>query len=217
MRTHLGPQDKDEEMLPSLDGHQHREYKNSNLVYTRCVSCTCTLPPGLYACPLAMTDGAAKVIQGYIEDTGLPAILRGAQVLSIWEGTTNILSLDVRLSELRPTSHTSRPSWQQPSFPVCEISRPHLLWSEKVCAGLSSQTTWHHETGHTAWHASIWHTKKRVKVYCYKAASRNSVEYQKARGKCFGSLTFLFNQFEYKRSHPHLMGYQQNNSILESM
>ncbi|XP_071964076.1 acyl-CoA dehydrogenase family member 11-like isoform X1 [Antedon mediterranea] len=33
--------------------------------------------------------------QGYIEDTGLPVFLRDAQVLSIWEGTTNILSLDV--------------------------------------------------------------------------------------------------------------------------
>lgn len=33
--------------------------------------------------------------QGYIEDTGLPGLLRDAQVLSIWEGTTNILSLDV--------------------------------------------------------------------------------------------------------------------------
>jgi putative acyl-CoA dehydrogenase len=32
---------------------------------------------------------------GYIEDTGLPKLLRDAQVLSIWEGTTNILSLDV--------------------------------------------------------------------------------------------------------------------------
>ncbi|XP_029103060.1 acyl-CoA dehydrogenase family member 11 [Scleropages formosus] len=33
--------------------------------------------------------------QGYMEDTGLPAMLRDAQVLSIWEGTTNVLSLDV--------------------------------------------------------------------------------------------------------------------------
>lgn len=31
---------------------------------------------------------------GYVEDTGLPQILRNAQVLSIWEGTTNVLSLD---------------------------------------------------------------------------------------------------------------------------
>ncbi|XP_030635679.1 acyl-CoA dehydrogenase family member 11 [Chanos chanos] len=33
--------------------------------------------------------------QGYIEDTGLPMMLRDAQVLSIWEGTTNVLALDV--------------------------------------------------------------------------------------------------------------------------
>jgi acyl-CoA dehydrogenase len=32
---------------------------------------------------------------GYIEDTGLPPLLRDAQVLPIWEGTTNVLSLDV--------------------------------------------------------------------------------------------------------------------------
>ena len=32
---------------------------------------------------------------GYIEDTGLPQLLRDVQVLSIWEGTTNVLSLDV--------------------------------------------------------------------------------------------------------------------------
>lgn len=32
---------------------------------------------------------------GYVEDTGLPGLLRDAQVLSIWEGTTNVLSLDV--------------------------------------------------------------------------------------------------------------------------
>lgn len=32
---------------------------------------------------------------GYMEDTGLPVLLRDCQVLSIWEGTTNVLSLDV--------------------------------------------------------------------------------------------------------------------------
>ncbi|KAK7073151.1 hypothetical protein SK128_011368 [Halocaridina rubra] len=32
--------------------------------------------------------------QGYIEDTGLPVILRDAQVLPIWEGTSNIMSFD---------------------------------------------------------------------------------------------------------------------------
>ncbi|HWZ58382.1 MAG TPA: acyl-CoA dehydrogenase family protein [Gemmatimonadaceae bacterium] len=43
---------------------------------------------------------ASEVIEsfggaGYVEDTGLPRLLRDAQVLSIWEGTTNVLSLDV--------------------------------------------------------------------------------------------------------------------------
>ncbi|MBK8283697.1 MAG: acyl-CoA dehydrogenase family protein [Ahniella sp.] len=32
---------------------------------------------------------------GYCEDSGLPALLRDAQVLPIWEGTTNVLALDV--------------------------------------------------------------------------------------------------------------------------
>jgi alkylation response protein AidB-like acyl-CoA dehydrogenase len=32
---------------------------------------------------------------GYIEDTGVPRLLRDAQVLPIWEGTTNVLSLDM--------------------------------------------------------------------------------------------------------------------------
>ncbi|TDC84323.1 acyl-CoA dehydrogenase [Micromonospora sp. KC606] len=32
---------------------------------------------------------------GYVEDTGVPRLLRDAQVLPIWEGTTNVLAVDV--------------------------------------------------------------------------------------------------------------------------
>jgi putative acyl-CoA dehydrogenase len=32
---------------------------------------------------------------GYLEDSGIPSMLRDVQVLSIWEGTTNVLSLDM--------------------------------------------------------------------------------------------------------------------------
>src|SRR5437868_1446156 len=32
---------------------------------------------------------------GYVEDTGIPRLLRDAQVLPIWEGTSNVLSVDV--------------------------------------------------------------------------------------------------------------------------
>lgn len=34
---------------------------------------------------------------GYVEDTGVPVLLRDTQVLPIWEGTTNVLSLDAVL------------------------------------------------------------------------------------------------------------------------
>jgi len=34
---------------------------------------------------------------GYVEDTGIPVLLRDSQVLPIWEGTTNVLSLDLLL------------------------------------------------------------------------------------------------------------------------
>lgn len=41
---------------------------------------------------------------GYVEDTGLPMLLRDAQVLPIWEGTTNVLALDA-LRALGPEDH----------------------------------------------------------------------------------------------------------------
>ncbi|MEO6774529.1 MAG: acyl-CoA dehydrogenase family protein [Kofleriaceae bacterium] len=45
---------------------------------------------------VAVTSEAVEACggAGYIEDTGLPRILADAQVLPIWEGTTNVLSLD---------------------------------------------------------------------------------------------------------------------------
>lgn len=43
--------------------------------------------------------GVSEVVEvfggaGYIEETGIPRLLRDAQVFSIWEGTTNVLALD---------------------------------------------------------------------------------------------------------------------------
>ncbi|MCB1057771.1 MAG: acyl-CoA dehydrogenase, partial [Acidobacteria bacterium] len=43
---------------------------------------------------------------GYVEDTGLPVLLRDSQVLPIWEGTTNVLSLDL----LRALGETGGPA-----------------------------------------------------------------------------------------------------------
>jgi len=46
---------------------------------------------------LSVTSEAMEALGGlgYIEDSGLPRLYRDAQVGSIWEGTTNVLSLDV--------------------------------------------------------------------------------------------------------------------------
>jgi hypothetical protein len=46
---------------------------------------------------LALTSEALECFggAGYIEDVGVARLLRDAQVFSIWEGTTNVLSLDV--------------------------------------------------------------------------------------------------------------------------
>jgi hypothetical protein len=43
--------------------------------------------------------GLSEIVEGfggagYVEDTGIPGLLRDAQVFSIWEGTTDVLSID---------------------------------------------------------------------------------------------------------------------------
>jgi putative acyl-CoA dehydrogenase len=52
----------------------------------------------LYSARVCMS-GTSEVVEmfggvGYIEDSGIPRLLRDAQVFSIWEGTTNVLALD---------------------------------------------------------------------------------------------------------------------------
>jgi alkylation response protein AidB-like acyl-CoA dehydrogenase len=70
---------------------------------------------------------------GYVEDTGLPALLRDAQVFSIWEGTTNVLSLDaLRVA----TAGGALVAWQQ------QISRCALATQEpalREAAGVATR------------------------------------------------------------------------------
>jgi alkylation response protein AidB-like acyl-CoA dehydrogenase len=47
-------------------------------------------------------SGLSEIVEsfggaGYVEDSGIPTLLRDAQVLPIWEGTTNVLALDMLL------------------------------------------------------------------------------------------------------------------------
>eukprot|EP01062_Namystynia_karyoxenos_P058943 TRINITY_DN50380_c0_g1_i1.p1 TRINITY_DN50380_c0_g1~~TRINITY_DN50380_c0_g1_i1.p1 ORF type:complete len:622 (+),score=177.70 TRINITY_DN50380_c0_g1_i1:94-1866(+) len=50
---------------------------------------------GKHAVAIASEAMEAVGGQGYCMDSGMPVLLRDAQVLPIWEGTTNVLSLDV--------------------------------------------------------------------------------------------------------------------------
>lgn len=72
---------------------------------------------------------------GYIEDTGLPRLLRDAQVLAIWEGTTNILSLDA-LRAIRK-EQAAEPFLQDIVARVNSINAQELLLSkEKTLAAV---------------------------------------------------------------------------------
>lgn len=53
--------------------------------------------------------GAAEAMEalggvGYCEDSGMPALVRNAHVLPIWEGTTNVLSLDLMRAAFKADS-----------------------------------------------------------------------------------------------------------------
>ncbi|MGH8736811.1 MAG: acyl-CoA dehydrogenase family protein, partial [Burkholderiales bacterium] len=62
--------------------------------------------------------------QGYIEDTGLPMLLRDAQVFPIWEGTTNVLSLDT----LRAIAPSGLAPWRREIHAIlAEAREPQLL------------------------------------------------------------------------------------------
>jgi putative acyl-CoA dehydrogenase len=97
---------------------------------------------------------------GYLEDTGLPRLLRDAQVLSIWEGTTNILSLDALRAIERDDLFGE---W------VSDVKR--RLGAIKL-AGLSSCTE------------QTWRAVERIDQYVTRASSEGG-EFQQAGARGF--------------------------------
>ncbi len=83
---------------------------------------------------------------GYVEDTGLPALLRDAHVLPIWEGTTNVLALDTLRALAQPgtweaiiglAAHTS-----------AGIADPELAAAgRQACAALAHARRWFDTAG----------------------------------------------------------------------
>jgi alkylation response protein AidB-like acyl-CoA dehydrogenase len=61
---------------------------------------------------------------GYVEDTGLPMLLRDAQVFPIWEGTTNVLALDT----VRAIAPSGLAPWRRELHAIlAEAREPQLL------------------------------------------------------------------------------------------
>ena len=75
--------------------------------------------------------------QGYIEDTGIPGMLRDSQVLPIWEGTTNIMALDMQ----RALDKTKNESFEVFYRRVMDVSKrgiDHSDESIKACSRMIS-------------------------------------------------------------------------------
>jgi len=75
---------------------------------------------------------------GYIENTGLPLLLRDAQVYPIWEGTTNVLALDV----LRVLAKTGIDPLRNA---VGQIVRDAPAHAGAIDAALAAAAHWLHE------------------------------------------------------------------------
>ncbi len=85
------------ELLDLLGRHESREIDDTGAALLRLLTPLVKAVTGRQAGAAASETLEAFGGAGYLEDTMLPGLLRDAQVLPIWEGTTNVLSLDALL------------------------------------------------------------------------------------------------------------------------
>jgi alkylation response protein AidB-like acyl-CoA dehydrogenase len=78
---------------------------------------------------------------GYVEDTGLPMLLRDAQVLPIWEGTTNVLALD---TVLRGELSVGLPALRQRLQPAMSVTHDERLAKagQQALAAVEHVSSW---------------------------------------------------------------------------
>lgn len=81
-------------LVQLLGAHEAGELDDAGRALLRTLTPLAKLTTARQSVALASEVVEAFGGAGYVEDTGIPTILRDAQVLSIWEGTTNVLSLD---------------------------------------------------------------------------------------------------------------------------
>jgi acyl-CoA dehydrogenase len=83
------------ELIHLLGRAEHGEADGDARALLRLMTALAKLTTGKQA--VAVSTEAIECFggAGYVEDTGLPVIVRDSQVLPIWEGTTNVLSLEL--------------------------------------------------------------------------------------------------------------------------
>jgi len=85
------------ELLELLGRQESRELDDAGAALLRLLTPLAKAVTGRQAVAAASETLEAFGGAGYLEDTMLPVLLRDAQVLPIWEGTTNVLALDALL------------------------------------------------------------------------------------------------------------------------
>jgi alkylation response protein AidB-like acyl-CoA dehydrogenase len=85
------------ELVEMLGRHEHGELDDEGRALMRLLTPLAKLFTAKQAVAVVSEAIEAFGGAGYVEDTGLPVLLRDTQVLPIWEGTTNVLSLDALL------------------------------------------------------------------------------------------------------------------------
>ncbi|HEU4322765.1 MAG TPA: acyl-CoA dehydrogenase family protein [Roseiflexaceae bacterium] len=81
-------------LVELLGASEHGTLSAEEAALLRVLTSIAKLTTGRQVVPLASETLELFGGAGYVEDTGLPLLLRDSQVLPIWEGTTNVLSLD---------------------------------------------------------------------------------------------------------------------------
>ena len=82
------------ELIRLLGRAEHGEADDDTRALLRLMTALTKLTTGKQAVAVATEAIECFGGAGYVEDTGLPVIVRDSQVLPIWEGTTNVLSLE---------------------------------------------------------------------------------------------------------------------------
>ena len=81
-------------LVDLIGRHETKELQGDQTDLLRILTSITKLTTGKQGVAVASEVLEAFGGAGYVEDTGLPMLLRDSQVLPIWEGTTNVLALD---------------------------------------------------------------------------------------------------------------------------